>query len=645
IELRYTALSFRKPSRVVMRYRLEGHDREWIDAGTQRVAFYTSLSPGSYRFVVIAGNEDGVWNEDGAAVEVYIEPHFYQTPVFYVLCALAALGGAAGLHRFRIRHLKRREQELARRVEEGVAEHRRMVEALRASEARLAEAQRVARLGTWEWSIDDDELVWSQEMYRIYGRSEQLGPLAKFWLQATHPEDRDGVAERFEQALAGHGDFSLDYRIVVMEKTVRWVHAEADVARDEQGRAVRVIGTTLDITERKHEEERRRKFETQLLETQKLESLGMLAGGIAHQFNNLLVGILGNAGLALMELSQHSPVRELIEQIEKTGLRASDLSAQMLAFSGKGRFVVEPADLSAEVRGMAHLLAASISKKVGITYALAPDLPAIDADVPQIRQMVMNVIINASEAIGDAEGTITVTTGTMECDREYLSATHLDEDLPAGPYNYLEIADSGCGMDEETRAKLFEPFFSTKFTGRGLGLAAVLGIVRGHRGAIKVESEPFRGSKIRVLLPCSARAPVTETAARVTSSAPEWRGSGTVLLVDDEEPVRLTARAILETLGFEVMTAADGRECVDAYERHGDEIRLVVLDHSMPRMAGVEVFRELRRLRSDVRVILCSGYSERDVTEDLAGEDLDGFLHKPYQLDTLREKIREVLDR
>ncbi|MCP4662900.1 MAG: response regulator, partial [bacterium] len=516
LEFRYTALSFRNPSRVVMRYQLEGYEREWVDAGTRRTAFYTSLPPGPYRFMVNAGNEDGVWNDDGAGVEVHIEPHFNQTPFFYVLCALAVLGGAAGLHRFRVRHLRRREQELERRVEKEVAKHQR-------------------------------------------------------------------------------------------------------------------------------EEERRRKLEAQLLEAQKVESLGILAGGIAHQFNNLLVGILGNVDLALMKLSPSSQARVFIEQIEKAGLRAADLAAQMLAFSGKGRLVSEPVDLSYEVKEMADLLAASTSKKVRLAYALASDLPAIDADVTQIRQLVMNLVINASEAIGDAEGTITVTTGTMVCDREYLSATHLNEDLLAGACNYIEIADSGCGMDKDTRAKLFEPFFSTKFTGRGLGLAVVLGIARSHQGAVKVESEPYRGSKIRVLFPCSSQPPAP-AAADASTSKPEWRGSGTVLLVDDEEPVRLTAQAMLETLGFEVLTAADGCECVETYRRHRDEIRLVMLDNSMPRMGGVEAFRELRRLHSDARVVLCSGYSEREVTEGLAGDHLDGFLHKPYQLDTLREKIRGVLD-
>jgi len=258
-----------------------------------------------------------------------------------------------------------------------------------------------------------------------------------------------------------------------------------------------------DITERKLAEEERQRLQAQLQQIQKLESLGVLAGGVAHDFNNLLTAILGNAELALMDLTPYSPARPSLEEIRKAAQRASELSGQMLAYSGRGRFVVGPVNLSDLVREVGELLKVSISKKALLQYDLATDLPPIIADAGQLRQVVMNLVTNASEALGDQEGTITLCTRVVDVDRGYLAQAYVDEKLPAGRYVSLEVADTGCGMDEATRARIFEPFFSTKFTGRGLGLPAVLGIVRGHKGAIKVESAPGKGARFTVIFSCS----------------------------------------------------------------------------------------------------------------------------------------------
>ncbi len=397
----------------------------------------------------------------------------------------------------------------------------------------------------------------------------------------------------------------------------------------------------VDITRHKRAEEERRKLEAQIQQAQKLESLGVLAGGIAHDFNNLLVGILGNADLALSELSPLAPARENLKDIERAARRAAELCRQMLAYSGKGRFVIEAIDLSKLVAEMSHMLEVSISKKAVLKYNFAPNLPAIEGDPTQIRQIVMNLITNASDAIGDKSGAICISTGAMECDRAYLRETYLDEDLPEGVYVYCEVSDTGCGMDEATRLRLFEPFFTTKFTGRGLGLSAALGIVRGHRGAIKVYSEPGRGSTFKVLFPCIDR-PASVEEDESSSEAAQWRGHGEVLLVDDEETVRAVGKRMLERMGFAVAAAADGREALALFKQRNGAFDCVLMDLMMPHMDGEEAFREMRRINPRVRVILSSGYNENEVTERFSGKGLAGFIQKPYRLESLRQILVRI---
>jgi two-component system cell cycle sensor histidine kinase/response regulator CckA len=401
-----------------------------------------------------------------------------------------------------------------------------------------------------------------------------------------------------------------------------------------------VLSAIVDITERKRAEEERIRLEAQMQHAQKLESLGVLAGGIAHDFNNLLVSILGNAGLALMELAPESPARTTVQSIETAALRTAELTRQLLAYSGKGKFLIQPLNLSRLVEEMAHLLRISMSKKAVFRTRLAANLPSIEADAVQIQQIVMNLITNASEALSD-HGEIIVSTGVIEADRAYLSEAFLNENLPEGRYVYLEVTDTGCGMDKETRERIFDPFFTTKFTGRGLGLAAVLGIVRGHRGAIRVYSEPRRGTAFKVLFPASQQpVPASEPGSQ---DAEVWRGGGTVLVVDDEDGVRSVAGKALEMAGFTVINAADGQAGVELFREHANDIVAVLLDMTMPRMSGEDVFRAIRTLRPDVKVILSSGYNEPETISLFQSKGLAGFIQKPYQPLKLIEKLREVL--
>jgi len=407
------------------------------------------------------------------------------------------------------------------------------------------------------------------------------------------------------------------------------------------GRAYLLFVAT-DITLKKKQEETNRRLEAQMLHVQKLESLGVLAGGIAHDFNNILMAVLGNADLALARLAPESPARDNLQNIEQAARRAADLARQMLAYSGKGRFVIESLNLTAVVEEMTHMLEVSISKKAVMRFNFSPGLPSIEADATQIRQVLMNLVINASEAIGEQSGVIAINTGAMDCDSAYLSETWIDDRLPEGLYVYVEVADTGCGIEKEQIRKIFDPFFTTKFTGRGLGMAAVLGIVRGHKGAIKVYSEPGKGTIFKLLLPASQRAANRHASSQ--SAGPAWRGTGTVLLVDDEETLRALGKDMLQELGFTVLTAADGREALEIYRQNRDAIRCVILDLTMPHLDGEQAFRELRRIKPDVRVLMSSGYNEQEVTQKFVGKGLAGFLQKPYNLSEIGRKIQEILE-
>ncbi|WP_051292884.1 response regulator [Citrifermentans bremense] len=390
-----------------------------------------------------------------------------------------------------------------------------------------------------------------------------------------------------------------------------------------------------EIAERKHAEEERIKLEKQMLHTQKLESLGVLAGGIAHDFNNILTVIAGNADLARLKLKPESPAVENLERVEAAAARAAELARQMLAYSGKGRFLVEELDLNELVEEMGHMLEVSISKKALLRYDCHRPLPVFKGDATQIRQIVMNLVINASEAIGDKSGVIAIGTGCVECNDDYFRNSWLSDPLPDGLYVSLEVADTGCGMDKETLGKIFDPFFTTKFTGRGLGMAAVLGIVRGHGGAIKVYSEPGKGTTFKLLFPATAL-PSVLPAVEEREVQP-WHGSGTVLLVDDEETIRALGSEMLKELGYQVVTACDGRQAVELFQSR-DDVSLVILDLTMPHMDGEECFRTLRRLDPTLKVVMSSGFTQQEVTEKLDG--IAGFIQKPYKLSTLRELLR-----
>ncbi len=392
--------------------------------------------------------------------------------------------------------------------------------------------------------------------------------------------------------------------------------------------------------ERRGSEAARQVLERQMQHAQKLESLGVLAGGIAHDFNNLLTAMLGHLNVAQMKLAPESPAHPHLESLERVVHRAADLTRQMLAYSGKGRFVVRPYDLNHVVREVTHLLEVSIPKKIALRFDLAPSLPPVEADAAQIQQVIMNLVTNAADAIGDREGTIRLTTGTLQLDRTYLDQVFQGQNLRPGPYVTMEVSDSGCGMPPEVLERIFEPFFTTKVAGRGLGLSATIGILKGHRAGMRIYSEPGHGTTFKLLFPTS-EAKQAEEAAQV--AAPVLARKATILLVDDEEMIRDAASVVLESLGLTVVIAEDGLQAVEAVQHSDVKIDLVLMDLTMPRMDGREAFHAIRRIYPNMPVILSSGYNEQESVQSFMGRGLAAFLQKPYTLRALERTVLEVL--
>jgi len=395
-----------------------------------------------------------------------------------------------------------------------------------------------------------------------------------------------------------------------------------------------------DLTERKRVEVERQELERKMFESQKLESLGVLAGGIAHDFNNIMMAILGNTSLCQGFINPESPATDNLKMIEEAATRAADLAGQMLAYAGRGKFVIEPVDINRLLTEMINMLEVAISRKANLRLKLTPDLPPVEGDATQLRQVLLNLIINASEAIGETNGAITISTDLIKCDQSYLQSAWPESKVDEGSYLLLEISDTGCGMSQETLAKIFDPFFSTKFTGRGLGLAALLGIINSHKGAVRADSEPGNGTSFKVLLPANAR--LTKNSSE--DAAPNCRpGHGTILLVDDEDLILEVGSRMLQELGFKTITAKDGYEALDLVKETPD-IDAAILDLTMPHMDGEQCFRELRQIHPELKIIIASGYSEIEVSEKFIGKGLVGFLQKPYSLSTLRQTLQTTDD-
>jgi signal transduction histidine kinase/CheY-like chemotaxis protein len=411
---------------------------------------------------------------------------------------------------------------------------------------------------------------------------------------------------------------------------------------DETGALRFLEGLAIDVTALKRAEAEKLAIERKLLAAQKLESLGVLAGGIAHDFNNILTSILGNASLARHDLASGQPIDRSLQQIELAARRAADLCQQMLAYAGKGKIVTDRVDLSELVRGTAALLEVTLKTRARLELHLASGLPAVVADPTQLRQIVMNLVINAADAMSGPAGLIIVTTFTQQADAALLRRAQGGAELEPGTYVGIEVRDHGSGMTPETIARIFEPFFTTKFSGRGLGLSAVLGIVQGHRGALFVESTPGQGSTFRLLLPATTGA-ASVSAYPFPTPAARSVLRGTALVVDDEEAVRTIAGTVLGMHGAEVLLAASGEEAIELLRREGDRVAVVLLDMTMPGINGEETLRRMRLLNARQPVILMSGYSESETMQRSANLGVVRFIQKPFEIETLLAAAKPFL--
>ncbi len=525
------------------------------------------------------------------------------------------------------------------RLQESLGESERLAADVEATRRHLSDLVNGIEAVIWESDADIHRFTFVNDYARKLLGIDTTRWVAEpaFWFENVHPEDRARACEHARAARKPGQTYAAEYRMIAADERVLWVREIITViGRD--GRMVGRRGVVVDISARVRAEEAVR-------QSQKLESLGVLAGGIAHDFNNLLTTILGNAEMLGSFLQgDRSPGLNFLDKIQRTTRRLAELTRQMLAYSGHGRLSVEPVDINTIITEMTELLNVSTSKNVKVSYALDPRLPLIQADVVQMRQIVLNLLTNAAEAIGEHKpGTVSIRTSVNTMTTE-TGGLYPGQEIAPGTYVRLEVQDNGCGMTEETLSKIFDPFFTTKFTGRGLGLAALQGIVRGHHGGIRIASQPGEGTTFTLLFPASTE-PAHAIVHQDHPQGVEHPGvdRATVLLVDDEESLRTLMATALEEAGTRVFEAGDGEEGLEQFHRHAEEIDVVVLDLTMPRLGGEAVFQRIRAARPGTCVILSSGYTEEDINRQFAGQGLSGFIEKPFTPSELIEKIRSVL--
>ncbi|MDH5299120.1 MAG: PAS domain S-box protein, partial [Desulfobulbaceae bacterium] len=537
-----------------------------------------------------------------------------------------------------------------KKAEDDLARHRLNLEKLverrtadlRHSEENLAEAQRIAHLGSWEWLIPENVLWWSAEVYRIFDLTPDRFPATyEAFVAAVHPDDQKMVEQAVIDALTKGFPYSIEHRIVLADGRVRTVHERGETTRaDDDGRPLKMIGTVQDITERKKAEEEKAVLEAQLIQTQKLEAIGTLAGGIAHDFNNILTVIVGYSELALADAGpENAPLRRDLSQVLQASMRAKDLVAQILAFSRREQVTKQPVIVSSIVKECLKLLRATIPATIEFRSRIEAATGRVWADPVQIHQVLMNLCTNAAHAMRERGGILTVS-----LTEEGVTATGDGHPPTLAPGRYLRllVSDTGHGMAADTLGRIFDPFFTTKVKGEGtgMGLAVVHGIVKGCGGEIVVDSVKEEGTSFIVYLPSLAADVVSVEVGPLPAAA---RGSERILYVEDEAPLAELGKRLLESYGYLVTAETASIKALELFKASPQEFDLVITDQSMPQMSGGRLAEELLMVRPDIPIILCTGYSDEISEESAKAKGIRAFLFKPVKREVLLQKIREVL--
>lgn len=507
--------------------------------------------------------------------------------------------------------------------------------ALQESQNRYELAVNGVNDGIWDMNLVTQEVYYSPQWKRILGYDEMDASM-ETWMNLIHPEDKDQVLSAVHEHWERKDKyFASEHRLRSSTGEYKWVFSRGCAQWDDKGSVIRMAGSITDITQR-------RLLEVQLRQAQQMESIGRLAAGVAHDFNNLLTAILGHTTYIRLRTPPDSQLQPSLISIQKASNQAAELCQQMLAFAGQGRYAAETLDLNSILLETTDLVQVSFSKKITVDVKLFHKSLMAEVDLAQFRQVLLNMLLNAAEAIGEKQGIIAVRTSTVQMTPDFLSDAVLVPKFSEGQFVQIEIADTGCGMSKETLEHIFEPFFTTKLTGRGLGLSAALGIIKAHNGGLKVTSQAGQGTSFRILLP-QADLPDRASSSVVDDEIAQWKGSGTVLLVDDDPEVRGLTEILLKELGFNVVMAGDGAEGIQMFLTHANEIVAVILDLTMPQLNGDEVFEQIHAVYPETKVLLASGYSEQEVARKFSRTGLAGFLQKPFTFEQLARKLKHCL--
>ena len=636
IRVEFSTLNYKAEHLVRFAYRLD--HGPWTDSVDRSISI-TGSGPGRHRLEVRCRVRDGPFSSGIAAAEFRLEPKWTETWWARLLAMAGVLVAIVQFVRWRLSAAAQKQAELEAIVAARTAKLNRanrsldeQARLLRRSEDLLKNAERLAHVGHWEWDVRTDQLLWSEEMFQIFARPRDYRPSYKEFLQAVIPQDRERLDRWVNKCFLKIGRQSIEFQIGRSNGDLRILSCTSEVSLDAGGLPLRLFGACQDITDS-------RRAQQEDFARKKLESIGTLAGGIAHDFNNLLGGVLAQAELGLAESASGLYPKEELTTIRDVAIRGSGIARQLLVYAGQDNDFPDLVDISRIVIEMLELLKVSISKRVTLVTDLSQDLPVVQASAAGIRQIILNLVLNASEAIGDRDGVIRVTTRSVTLSRKMTITNSLTE----GSYQQLEVCDTGCGMSQETQAKAFDPFFTTKGAGHGLGLAVVHGIVRGLGGAIHIASDLDQGTTVGILLPCAETAVEATTEAMPAAREPAHPPlEFTVLVVEDEHPLRQAVVTMLRKTGFAVLEAADGTAAIHLLRENRGNIDLILLDITIPGAPSHDVVAAAAETQPNTRIIVTSAYSQNMITSSKSAAQIHGFIRKPYQLEALVQTLRKA---